>query len=109
METLSCIEDDHSNLNKKTRVRIGAGENEMEDAWSVKRWKCRGMNQDAIPFSWHRTTYPPGEPLPFNPLVAECTWHLRAIKIGGEDQASYNLCCKPLVSNYQNMVIKQAT
>ena len=57
METLSCLEDDHSNLNKKKpRMRIGAGENEMEDAWSVKRWKCRGMNQDAIPFSWYRTT-----------------------------------------------------
>jgi hypothetical protein len=81
MESLPCLEDDHNKLNNnKSRVRISVGENEMEDAWSVKRWKCRGMNQDAIPFSWHRTTYPPGEPLPFNPLVAECTWHLRTIK-----------------------------
>ena len=54
-------------------------ENEMQHTWHITRGKCGGMNQDAIPLSWHRTAFPPGKPLSFNPFVAQCTWHLRTI------------------------------
>ena len=108
METLSCLVDDHSNRNQNKnksahrcwRARDGECMVCQEMEMSMCEPGCDSLRLAPHDISSRRAT-------PFQSTCCRTHMASKSRKIGGEAQEIYNLCCKPLVSNYQSMVIKQ--